>query len=108
MIDRVMPALAVAVSVIAVFVAMDFWPLILVLLGLIHGFASRETDGTTVLTVLVSAAVLPQIADALDAIMVIGGYLNGFFDNLAVAIAGYAIAHVVWDIWSRVMPADSE
>ena len=108
MIDRLMPALAVAVSVIAVFVAMDFWPLILVLLGLIHGFASREADGTKVLTALVAAAVLPQVADQLDAIMVIGGYLNGILDNFAVAVAGYAIAHVVWDIWSRVMPADSE
>ena len=106
MIDRLMTGLVLAVSVIAVFVALDYWPLILVLLGLIQGFASREMDRTMILTVLVAAVVLPQIADSLDAIPAIGSYLNAIVDNFAIAIAGYAIAHFVWDIWSRIMPAD--
>ena len=107
MIDRLMPALVLAVSVIAVFVALDYWPLILVLLGLIHGFASREMDRTMILTVLVAAVVLPQIADSLDAIPTIGSYLNAIIDNFAIGIAGYALSCFVWDIWSRIMPADS-
>ena len=107
MIDRLMPALSLAVSIIAVFVALDYWPLVLVLLGLIQGFASREMDRTMILTVLVAAVVLPQIANSVDAIPMIGSYLNAIVDNFAIAIAGYAIAHFVWDIWSRIMPSDS-
>ena len=107
MIDRLMPALSLAVAVIAVFVPeVTWWPLILVLLGLVQGFASREMDRTMILTVLVAAVVLPQIANSLDAIPAIGSYLNAIVDNFAIAIAGYAIAHFVWDIWSRIMPAD--
>ena len=88
MIDRLLPALSLAVSVIAVFVALDYWPLILVLLGLVQGFASREMDRTIIVTVLVAAVALPTIADSLDAIPTIGSYLNAIIDNFAIAIAG--------------------
>ena len=108
MIDRLMPALSLAVSVIAVFVALDYWPLILVLLGLVQGFASREMDRTMIVTVLVAAVALPTIADSLDAIPTIGSYLNAIIDNFAIAIAGYAVACFVWDIWSRIMPEGSD
>ena len=108
MIDRLLPALSLAVSVIAVFVALDYWPLILVLLGLVHGFASREMDRTIIVTVLVAAVALPTIADSLDAIPTIGSYLNAIIDNFAIAIAGYAVACFVWDIWSRIMPEGSD
>ena len=108
MIDRLLPALSLAVSVIAVFVALDYWPLILVLLGLVHGFASREMDRTIIVTVLVAAVALPTIADSLDAIPTIGSYLNAIIDNFAIAIAGYAIACFAWDIWSRIMPEGSD
>ena len=108
MIDRLLPALSLAVSVVAVFVALDYWPLILVLLGLVHGFASREMDRTMIVTVLVAAVALPTIADSLDAIPTIGSYLNAIIDNFAIAIAGYAVACFVWDIWSRIMPEGSD
>ena len=108
MIDRLLPALSLAAAVIAVFVALDYWPLILVLLGLIQGFASRETDRTMIVTVLVAAVALPTIANSLDAIPMIGSYLNAIIDNFAIAIAGYAVACLVWDIWSRIMPEGSD
>ena len=106
MIDRVMPALVLVAAVLAVFVPMDYWALVLVLLGLVHGFMSRETDTVVVLMVLVAAVVLPQIADSLDAIPAVGSYLNSIIDNFAIGVAGYAVAHFVWDVWSRVMPGE--
>ncbi len=107
MIDRVMPALVLIASILAVFVPMDYWPLLLVLLGLVHGFMSREADTMIILMVLVAAVALPQIANSLDAIPAVGTYLNSIIDNFAIGIAGYAIAHFVWDVWSRIMPAES-
>ena len=106
MIDRVMPALVLVAAVLAVFVPMDYWALVLVLLGLVHGFMSRETDTVVVLMVLVAAVVLPQIADRLDAIPAVGSYLNSIIDNFAIGVAGYAVAHFVWDVWSRIMPGE--
>jgi hypothetical protein len=42
----------------------------------------------------VLAAALPSIADNLDAVPGIGAYANSFLDQLAVFVAGVAIANL--------------
>jgi hypothetical protein len=71
-----------------------YFPLVLVLLGLVMGFMKPMEDVSARVAFYVLAAVLPGIADNLDVVPVIGAYANGFLDQLAVFIAGVAIANL--------------
>jgi|TARA_B110000263_G_C14962453_1_gene353232 hypothetical protein len=105
--NQIMPALATLAAIIAVFVPLEWWPLILVLLGLVHGFGGQEKDPVIIVSVILTAIALPTIADNLNAIPVIGAHLDAIFDNLAVAVGGYAIALLVLDLKNRIMPAEA-
>ena len=105
--NQIMPALGILVAIIAVFVPLEWWPLILVLLGLVHGFGGQEKDPVIIVSVILTAIALPTIADNLNAIPVIGAHLDAIFDNLAVAVGGYAIALLVLDLKNRIMPAEA-
>ena len=88
---------SVLVAVIAAAVAPDvfaYFPLVLVLLGLVAGFMRPIEDVPTRVLYYVLAAALPSIADNLDAVPGIGAYANGFLDQFAVVIAGWAIANL--------------
>ena len=88
---------SVLVAVIAA-VAPDvfaYFPLVLVLLGLVAGFMRPVEDVSGRVALYVLAAMLPGIADNLDVVPVIGAYANGFLDQLAVFIAGVAIANFI-------------
>jgi hypothetical protein len=87
---------SVLVAVIAA-VAPDvfaYFPLVLVLLGLVLGFLKPMEDVSARVAFYVLAAALPGIANNLDVVPVIGAYANGFLDQLAVFIAGVAIANL--------------
>ena len=87
---------SVLVAVIAA-VAPDvfaYFPLVLVLLGLVLGFLKPMEDVSARVAFYVLAAVLPGIANNLDVVPVIGAYANGFLDQFAVVIAGWAIANL--------------
>jgi hypothetical protein len=71
-----------------------YFPLVLVILGLVAGFMRPIEDVSTRIAYYVLAAMLPGIADNLDVVPVIGAYANGFLDQLAVFIAGVAIANL--------------
>ena len=71
------------------------YALILVALGLVSGFVNPIADVTTRIAYYVLAVALPGIADQADAIPVVGMYVNGFLDQMAVVIAGVAIASVL-------------
>ena len=71
-----------------------YFPLVLVLLGLVMGFMKPMEDVSARVAFYVLAAMLPGIADNLDVVPVIGAYANGFLDQLAVFIAGVAIANL--------------
>jgi hypothetical protein len=60
-----------------------------------------------IVSVILTAIALPTIADNLNAIPVIGAHLDAIFDNLAVAVGGYAIALLVLDLKNRIMPAEA-
>ena len=88
---------SVLVAVIAA-VAPDvfaYFPLVLVLLGPVAGFMRPIEDVPTRVLYYVLAAALPSIADNLDAVPGIGAYANSFLDQLAVVVAGVAIANFI-------------
>ena len=99
-----------AVAVIATFVPDSFayFALVLVVLGLISGFMNPIGDVATRVAYYVLAVALPKIADSLDVIPAIGGYLNGILDNFAVVIAGVAIANVCVVVYNSLMAAGGD
>tara|TARA_B000000460_G_C21308256_1_gene303212 strand:- start:130 stop:462 length:333 start_codon:yes stop_codon:yes gene_type:complete len=101
---------SLAVAVIATFApdAFAYYATVLVALGLIWGFTSPIGDVSTRIAYYVLAAVLPGIANNLDAIPAIGGYANGILDNLAVVIAGIAIANVCVVLYNTLMAAGND
>ena len=85
--------------------AFEYYGLVLVLIGLVGGFMAPIEDVATRVAYYVLAAALPGIADQMDLIPVVGTYLNGFLDNLAVFLAGIAIASVLISTYNNVIAA---
>ena len=81
------------------------YALVLVALGLVSGFVAPITDVTTRIAYYVLAVALPGIADQADAIPVVGMYVNGFLDQMAVVIAGVAIASVLLALMGQLRDA---
>ena len=107
--DRILMILMTAVAILAVVPAVpggEYAALILVGLGLISGFMNPEDDLLTRLAYIVVAVALPTVADSLDAIPVVGGFVNSILDNVAVGIAGVVVANMLLQIYARLMPAD--
>jgi len=101
--DRILTITGVLLAIIAVFVPLVWWPLILVVVGLVGGFATPLPDTASRAAYLVAAFAIPEIANTLDAIPVAGTYLNHIFDNFAIVIAGVVLANIVLLIGNRVM-----
>ena len=121
-IDKLAPIAAVIVAVIAVFVVGDvefipfaqgggyaldgnaqWFVLVLMLIGLVHGLMSPVTDHASQAMVIVAAFAFPRLSDTLDSIPAVGMYLDQFIDQFAIAIAGYAIAALINETKSRIM-----
>ena len=77
--NQIMPALGTLAAIISAFVPLEWWPLILVLIGLVHGFGGQEKDPVIIVSVILTAIALPTIADNLNAIPVIGAHLERHF-----------------------------
>lgn len=120
-IDKLAPIAAVIVAVIAVVVVggvdripfnqgggyvldgnAQWFILALMLIGLVHGLMSPVTEPASIAYIVVAAFAFPRLADTLDSIPAVGMYLNQFVDQLAIAIAGYAIAALIIDLKSRI------
>ena len=120
-IDKLAPIAAVIVAVIAVAVVggveripfsqgggyvldgnAQWFILALMLIGLVHGLMSPVTDHASIAFIIVAAYMFPRLANTLESIPAIGMYLNQFVDQLAIAIAGYAIAALIIDLKSRI------
>ena len=121
-IDKLAPIAAVIVAVIAVVVIggveripfsqgggyvldgnAQWFILILMAIGLVHGLMSPVTDHASQALAIVAAFAFPRLADTLDSIPAVGMYLNQFVDQFAIAIAGYAIAALCNEVKSRIM-----
>ncbi|HAD71827.1 MAG TPA: hypothetical protein DCF94_07340 [Gammaproteobacteria bacterium] len=120
-IDKLAPIAAVIVAVIAVVVIggveripfsqgggyvldgnAQWFILALMLIGLVHGLMSPVTDHASIAFIIVAAYMFPRLANTLESIPAVGMYLNQFVDQLAIAIAGYAIAALINDLKSRI------
>lgn len=92
---------AVAIAVVGAFVDIPYASALLVVLGLVVGFAVAAEDHVRV---LVSALVLASLSGVLVAIPEIGTYLTGIFSNLGTFVAGGALMIVARNIWRRFKP----
>ena len=120
-IDKLAPIAAVIVAAIAVFVVggveripfdgvggyvldgnAQWFILVLMLIGLVHGLMSPVTEPASIASIIIGAFAFPILANTLESIPAIGMYLNQFVDQLAIAIAGYAIAALIIDLKSRI------
>jgi len=121
-IDKLAPIAAVIVAAIAVLVVGDvefipfsqgggyvldgnaqWFVLVLMLIGLVHGLMSPVTDHASQAMIVVAAFAFPRLSDALASIPAVGIYLDQFIDQFAIAIAGYAIAALINETKSRIM-----
>ena len=99
---------SVAVAVIAAFVPIPMVALILLVLGLVGGFASPLEDVGSRVAYYVLAAALPTIANNLEAIPAVGGFLNVILDNFAISVAGIAIANFLLAVYNNLMAAEKD
>ena len=103
-IDKIAPIAAVALSLIAVFVPFEYWGLLLILIGLVHGLMSPVDDRATQAMIYGAVIAVPLMAGTFgDAIPAIGGIGQDLLVNFTVAIHGYAIATLIGDIKTRIM-----
>jgi hypothetical protein len=93
--------LGIAIAVIGAFVEIPYAGLILVLLGLVAGFAMAAEDHVRV---LVSALVLTSLSGVLTNIPEIGTYLTSIFSAAGTFAAGAAIMIISRNIWRRYKP----
>ena len=94
--------LGLAIAIVGAFVPeFEYANLLLVLLGLVGGFAIAAEDHVRV---LVSALVLTALSGVLTHIPEIGTYLTSIFGYLGVFAAGASIMIISRNIWRRYKP----
>lgn len=99
----VIVAAAILAAIPAIPVAAEIWGVILVVAGLIVGFAGLQgADTAQRVAVYVIAFILPVISDSLDVIWVIGPWVDFVLDNVALGLQGMALGLFVMAVWGRV------
>jgi len=93
--------LGLAIAIIGAFVEIPYSGMLLVLLGLIGGFAIAAEDHVRV---LVSALVLTSLSGVLMNIPEVGRYLTAIFSALGTFAAGASIMIISRNIWRRYKP----
>lgn len=105
--NRISTLIGLLVAIAAVFVALQWWALILVVLGLLTGFVVPLADMNSRTAYAVAAVAMPTLSDTLDVIPTVGVYLNAIIDNLAIVLAGIVIANFLMVIVSRIIESDA-
>lgn len=106
MVQTITGWLTLAIAVVLAFVDIPYALLAILILGLVGGFMNPLEDVATRVAYYVLAAALPTIANNLDQIPAVGGYLNTILDNFAVAIAGMAIANFCVAVFNNLKNSD--
>ena len=105
-INKWAPAFSAIFAMLACITALDTymvpWPLLLVGLGFVHGIAVPVRDHASLGMLIAGAALFPAIADNLDAVPMVGMYLNELVDAFAIAMAGYVVASLIHEVRARV------
>ena len=103
-IDKIAPIAAIAISLIGIFVPFEYWGLLLVTIGLVHGVMSPVDDRAAQAMIYGAAIAVPLMGATLgNAIPVVGGYGEDFLVAFTSAIHGYAVATLIMDLRSRIM-----
>lgn len=107
--NQILNLLTLLVAVLATFLpdAFAHWALVLVVLGLIGGFMNPLGDMTARMAYTVAAVAIPTLANSLDAIPVVGAYVNGIIDQFMVAIGAMVVANFLLVVKDQVMPSGS-
>jgi hypothetical protein len=92
---------AIAICIVSAFTDIPYAGLILVVLGLVGGFAMASEDHVRV---LVSALVLASLSGVLMNIPEIGMYLTSIFSAVGTFAAGAALMIISRNIWRRYKP----
>ena len=92
---------AIAIAVIGAFVEIPYAGLLLVLLGLIVGYAVAAEDHVRV---LVTAVVLAMLSSVFMVIPTIGTYLTSIYTDIGTFVAGGALMIISRNIWRRFKP----
>ena len=108
--ERILLALIVVVAILgtvpAIAEAVPYAGLALVVLGLVAGFMGSDNADVNQRTVIyVVAVTLPIFSDSLDAIAVVGPWVNSVLDGVATGVQGMAVALVLMQLKARIMPA---
>ena len=66
---------------------------------------NSESDPVQRMVLLVAAIGLLVVANRLDVIPIVGGYVNSIIDNIAIAISSMVIANFIMAMADLVKPA---
>lgn len=92
---------AVAVAVIAAFVAIPYVALIMIVLGLALGVMGVEAERRT--AYLVMAVALSMVTGAMGPVPAVGEYLTAILENTSTIINAGAVAVISMGIYEKVM-----
>ncbi len=92
---------AIALSVASAFMTFEYMGALLVVLGLVAGYAVAGEDHVRV---LVSALVLGTLSHVLGNIPEVGEYLAKIFGAAGTFAAGAALTIISRNIWNRYKP----
>lgn len=98
---KIIRIVALAVAVVAAFVAIPYVALILAVLGLAIGFMGVPEDRR--LMFLVMAVALSSVAGSLGAIPAVGEHITNILTNVSSVINAGAVAVIVMAIKDRLM-----
>jgi hypothetical protein len=91
----------IAIAIVSAFTEIPYAETILVLLGLVGGYAMAAEDHVRV---LVTALVLTGLSHVLSNIPEIGGYLADIYQGAGVFVAGAAMTIITRNAWRRYKP----
>ena len=92
---------AIAIAIVGAFVDIPYAGVLLILLGIVGGYAVAAEDHVRV---LVTALVLNALSGQLMLIPEIGEYLTKIFSAAGVFVAGAALMIISRNIWKRYKP----
>jgi len=92
---------ALAISIVGAFIEIPYAALILVLLGLVAGFAMATEDSVRV---IVTALALASLSGVFMNIPEVGMYLTKIFSAAGTFAAGAALMMITRNVWNRYKP----
>ena len=97
---KIIRLVAIAVAVIAAFIAIPYVALIMIVLGLAIGFMGVPEERR--LIYLVTAVTLTMVADSLGPIPAVGEYLTAILTNMSAIINAGAVAVILMIVKDRI------